>query len=87
VSALRVVLLREGRYWLAQGLEHDIGVQGEDLKDTLVRLEIALESEAAILPDLPPAPPYFQQLWPNKAGLFAPDRPIAGVAVDLAIVA
>lgn len=87
MSALRVVLFREGRYWLAQGLEHDVGVQGEDLKDTLVRLEIALECEAGLLFDLPPAPAYFQHLWPNKAGLFAPDRPIAGVAVELAIVA
>lgn len=84
---LRVVLFREGRFWLAQGLEHDIGVQGEDLNDVMVRLELALEQDAGILTDLPPAPLYFQHLWPRKAGTFIPDRPVAGFAVELAIVA
>lgn len=84
---LRVVLFREGPFWLAQGLEHDIGVQGEDLGDIIIRLELALEQEAAALSSLPPAPPYFQHLWPRRAGLFVPDRPITGFAVDLAIVA
>jgi hypothetical protein len=87
MSPLRIVLFREGRFWLAQGLEHDIGAQGEDLRDLLVRLELALEQEAAGLFALPPAPPYFQQLWPARAGLFTPERPIAAFHISLAIVA
>jgi hypothetical protein len=82
---LRVALFREGSKWLAQILEHDVSVQGDHLPDLMLRLKIAIELEGEGLAALPPAPPYFQHLWPNRAGAFLPETPIAGL--DMAIVA
>ncbi len=75
-TGMRVVLFREGDYWLAQGLEHDIGVQGEHLKDVLVRLRLALEHEA--WRETGPAPAYFQVLWDCRAGDYRPRDVVAG---------
>jgi hypothetical protein len=88
-TTVRIVVFREGRFWLAQGLEHDFGVQAEDLKDLVVRVDFALELEAAGLADLPPAPKYFQDLWPLKAGGFTPDVPLLtpGVRIEWGMVA
>lgn len=86
-AKLRIVVFREGRFWLAQGLEHDIGVQAEDLKDLVARLDLALELEAPALAGLPPAPKYFQDLWPLKAGDFIPDVPIRGLGLEWGLVA
>jgi hypothetical protein len=72
-APLRVVLFREGPVWLAQGLEHDLGVQAENLKDLMLRLEIALEQAGDDLAKRPAAPVYFQHLWPLGAGRFEPD--------------
>ncbi len=74
-APLRIVLFREAQQWLAQGLELDVGVQAENLKDLALRLAIALdaESDAGRLDALPPAPKYFQDLWPLRAGPYAPD--------------
>lgn len=80
---LRFAILREGRFWIAQGLEHDIGVQGENLRDLLERLCIALDLEGDILGDLPPAPKYFQDLWPLKAGVLQADGLPAGIELGL----
>lgn len=71
-APLRIVIFRENRFWLAQALECDIGVQAEDLKDLLCRLELALIMEEPRLANLPPAPKYFQDLWPLKAGTLEP---------------
>lgn len=86
-SRLRIVLFREGRFWIAQGLEHDIGVQAEDLKDVMVRLALALELAEPTLLGLPPAPAYFQDLWKHRAGSFEPLSPGTAVPVQFAIVA
>lgn len=87
LPVLRIVLFRENRFWLAQGLEHDIGVQAENLKDLVLRLDLALALEAEALADLPPAPKYFQDLWPLKAGSFVPDSPGWPAHIELGIVA
>ncbi len=90
VSApLRVVIFREGTKWLAQMLEHDIGVQGDHLKDLMLRLAIAIDADRDRLSDLPPPPPYFQHLWPNRAGTFTLATAIDGLdmPLDVAIVA
>jgi hypothetical protein len=72
-APLRIVLFREGSVWLAQGLEHDLGVQAENLKDLMLRLEIALDLAGEDLAGEPEAPVYFQHLWPLGAGRFEPD--------------
>ncbi len=82
VGPLRVVLLREHHFWIAQALEHDIGAQGEDVKDVLSRFALAFESEGDAITTLPPAPPYFQALWPLKAGIFHPEQ---GVGLSMFI--
>ena len=87
VPQLRIVVFRESRYWLAQGLEHDIGVQAEDLRDLMCRLLLTLELEAATMARLPPAPQYFQDLWPHKAGLLVPDGATSDVGIELGLVA
>ena len=86
-ATLRIVLFRESRFWIAQGLEHDIGVQAENLKDIMVRLALALELAEPTLLGLPPAPAYFQDLWKHRAGGFEPISPATPVPVQLAIVA
>ncbi len=91
---LRVVVFREGDWWLAQCLERDIGVQGGHLADLLLRLTLALEEESA-MPDftaLPAAPEYFQDLWPARAVTLEPVedsglRALARVQVQLGMVA
>ncbi|HWU03443.1 MAG TPA: hypothetical protein VN222_11955 [Novosphingobium sp.] len=72
---LRIVLFREAQGWLAQGLEHDVGVQASNLKELMLRLGLALDRHAAHgeLAALPPAPHYFQVLWPLGAGAFVPE--------------
>ncbi len=83
---LRVVIFREGDFWLAQGLEHDLGVQAEHLKDLIARWDLAVAQEAAQgdLSALPPALPYFQHLWPHRAGAFQPAPPSQTSAVRCA---
>ncbi len=71
-AALRVVLFREGDLWIAQGLEHDVGVQAENLRELMRRLAMALAEEGDRLTTLPPAPDYFQALWTYRAGDFTP---------------
>ncbi len=72
--SLRVVIFREGESWLAQGLEHDLGVQAENLKDLVARLALALARPDLDTPleTLPPAPKYFQDLWALRSGEFLP---------------
>jgi hypothetical protein len=73
VNVLRVVLFREGPYWLAQGLERDVGAQAGNLRDLIARFELVLGMEDG-LDSLPPAPKYFQDLWPRRAGGFVPSQ-------------
>lgn len=86
-SPLRIVIFRENRFWLAQGLEYDFGIQAEDLRDLLCRLAIALEAEGPALMQLAPAPKYFQDLWPLKAGLLTNVSTCLPAHVELGMVA
>ncbi|MBT0670015.1 hypothetical protein HT136_16745 [Novosphingobium profundi] len=88
LAPLRVVLLREADMWLAQGLEHDVGAQGEHLKDVLARLALALEAQDWRA--LGPAPAYFHVLWACRAGDYQPLEPLtlpSGDGIALGIVA
>jgi hypothetical protein len=89
---LRVAIFREGDFWLAQGLERDVGAQGGDLNDVVARWRVALavEQEAGRFDQLLPAPPYFQVLWDLLSGGFTPAQSGAltgGLTVKFGIVA
>jgi hypothetical protein len=87
-KSLSVVVFREGPFWLAQVLEKDICVQGDDLVDTLRRLSLMLrlEVEEDDFDALPPAPAYFQVLWPARSGLLTPhETPFADLGFDVSI--
>jgi hypothetical protein len=87
-ASLRVVLFREGPVWLAQALEHDLGVQAENLKDLILRLDVALDLADDSLTERPEAPVYFQHLWPLAAGRFKPDGDRFDAAgIEMVIVA
>lgn len=86
-TLLRVVIFRESRFWLAQGLEHDIGVQAEHLRDLMQRLDVAIAQEGEAIAHLPAAPPYFQDLWKHRAGHFTPDEPFQHAGIAFGIVA
>jgi hypothetical protein len=78
-QTLRVIVFREADQWLAQGLERDIAVQAENLRDIVNRLTLAVDAEieTAAFATLAPAPKYFQDLWAPRAGDFTPSPPIA----------
>ena len=92
-TVLRVVIFREGDFWLAQGLEHDVGVQAEHLRDLMARWEIMMADEMKDggLAALPPALFYFEALWPHRAGDFTPEASLTaapgGVRCAFAMVA
>lgn len=87
-TPLRVVLFREGPVWLAQALEHDLGVQADNLKDLMLRLEVALDLAGEGLVERPEAPAYFQHLWPLGAGRFEPeDGRFDRSAIEMVVVA
>lgn len=71
----RFVLFREGAFWLAQGLDHDIGVQADNLKALMSRLAVLLAAELvdSHLLHLQPSPQYFRDLWILRAGNFIPE--------------
>ena len=83
VRAIRVLLAREGDYWVAQCLEYDIGAQARDLDELRKRLIVALEAErqesfrrhGKPFAGISPAPGYFHELWQRRAGLFTPNKP------------
>lgn len=75
---MRAVIFREGPCWLAQVLDQDIGAQGDNLKDLLHRLDRAMEVDG--LAGLAPAPRYFQDLWPLRAGDLLVDQPLVHLA-------
>jgi hypothetical protein len=78
-QSLRVIIFREADQWLAQGLERDIAVQAENLRDIVNRLSLAIDAEIAMesFAALGPAPKYFQDLWGPRAGEYTPSAPIA----------
>ena len=71
---LRVVAFREGDYWIAQCLEHDICVQAPDVETLQGRLNITLLAEDITqrkygkggIETLPPAPEHFFHMWEKQ---------------------
>jgi hypothetical protein len=74
VRAVRVLLAREGDYWVAQCLEYDIGAQARDLDELRKRLIAALEAErqeslrrhGRSFAGIQPAPRIFHEQWERR---------------------
>ena len=68
---LRVLLLHEGRHFVAQCLEYDVAGQGSDAQSALkelarlfvIRFMVAEEKQVDPLADLGPAPRFYQEKW------------------------
>ena len=82
---IRVLLSKEGEYWVAQCLEYDIGAQARDLGELRKRLLIAIRAERdeslrrhrKPFAGIGPAPQHFHDLWLRRAGEFKPVHPAA----------
>jgi len=74
-TKIRVILLREGAVWVAQGLEHDVCVQADSIEELYGRFDVAVRLEAdepGGLERIPEAPEYYHSLWDKKAGDYKP---------------
>jgi len=68
---LRVLVLQEGDYWVAQCLEHDVAAQGKTPKQLAHALNSALVGHAAIaqlhrekfFENMSPAPKFYHELY------------------------
>lgn len=72
---IRVLLFKEDGLWVAQGLEHDICVQGKTLEDVQTYFEVAIrleDEEEGGVKRIPEAPRYFQERWEQRAGTYNP---------------
>jgi hypothetical protein len=76
MAQIRVLLAKEGDYWVAQCLEYDIGAQARDLTELRQRLMLALEAErresmqrhGTAFAGIGPAPRDFHERWERRAG-------------------
>lgn len=83
VTEIRVLIAKEGEYWVAQCLEYDIGAQARDLDQLRGRLLTAIESErqesmrrhGMAFFGIDPAPRYFHELWEGRAKTFTASQP------------
>jgi hypothetical protein len=70
-NELRVVAFREGDCWIAQCVEYDLCVQGNDIAqakrrmEALIRLEAqhTLEQNGELFAGIDPAPDYFASMF------------------------
>ena len=94
-NPLRVVIFRDGDFWVAQCLEHDIGAQARDIP-TLQRnfaltvdLEAKVATERGVAPfsDIDPAPDKFVEMWDKVATNLRSSNHADTVCYDMALVA
>jgi hypothetical protein len=83
IGQIRVLVAKEGDYWVAQCLEYDIGAQARDLDQLRNRLIATIEDEfeesmhrrGKLFDGIDPAPQYFHELWTKRAKSFGPSQP------------
>lgn len=74
VNLIRVLIAKEGDYWVGQCLEYDIGAQARDLSELRRRLMTAIETEkqesvrrhGRPFGGIAPAPSYFHERWADE---------------------
>ena len=94
---IRVIIFREGDFWVAQCLEYDIGTQAKDLDELQAQFELtfrvelkeSVERNGEAFKGIPPAPPHFHKMWENRAGDLKPvhERPADLPIYDMALCA
>jgi hypothetical protein len=89
---LRIIVFRKEDQWIAQCLEHDIGVVTKDFHSLQARMEAALRSEQyAHRPDgrhgldgVPPSPQFFFKMW-NARSIFNELGKSGGISYEMAL--
>lgn len=74
---IHVLMIRDDRAWVAQGLQHDIAAQGDTIEEALERFKRVLASEARFdlrngqepLAEVPPAPQSLWDIWATSEPL------------------
>ena len=70
-GSFRIIVLQEEGMFVAQGLEHDICVQAEDM-DTLARRFVeTVDLEGEEIDQIEPAPAHFHEMWDGATELAA----------------
>jgi hypothetical protein len=72
---LRVVVLKEGNYWLAQALERDLCARADSLDKVKARFALLVELEReysrqhgkAPFDSIDPAPKHFHDMWEQRS--------------------
>jgi hypothetical protein len=88
METIRAIIFEDGDQWVAQCLEYDIAVQGEDLDTVRSRLLVAIraEAEAGIefhgepFKAIEPAPRHFHDMWARKGTRFRDTSSIGGAS-------
>jgi len=97
---LRVILKKDGEWWVARCLEHDVAVQARSLDELQYDLGRVLLSHALFdlqhdrppLHSIPPAPPDLEQRWSSglvvvlESPRFSTDMPLPRIQYDARVV-
>jgi hypothetical protein len=68
-NPLRVIVFRESKMWVAQGLEYDVGAQGFSLKELIDRLKFTYDLEETLgFVAMSVTPKRFYDMWDNSVG-------------------
>lgn len=97
---LRVLLRKDGEWWIARCLEHDVAVQARALQDLQYELSRVLLAQAALdirnerpaFYSTPPSPPSLEHEWSRglvavlEAPRFSSDVPLPRILFDARVV-
>jgi hypothetical protein len=94
---VRVLIIREGDYWVAQCLEYDIGAQARDFDELRDRVAATVQAEleetvrrhGRAFYGIDPSPQYFHDLWDRRAKRFGPSvsTTVKNVDIEFALAA
>ncbi len=90
-AQIRVIIFKEDdSNWIAQGLEHDICVQGRSMTEAQELFDVAVTLEAKEpggVDRIKPAPEAYFDMWERRAGQFEPASPKAHDSVKFGLAA
>jgi hypothetical protein len=90
-AQIRVIIFKEDdTNWIAQGLEHDICVQGQTMRDVQERFDVTATLEAEEpggIARIAAAPEFYFKMWDQRAGKFEPTSPKAHDSIEFGLVA
>lgn len=90
-TQIRVIIFKEDdSNWVAQGLEHDICVQGKTMTDAQELFDVAATLEAKEpggIARIAAAPEAYFKMWDQRAGKFEPASPKAHDSIEFGLAA